>query len=472
MRKQTSTQGNTQTRSLRFTLTGSPGSQKGGRAGVVRKQREGIALLIALTAIAILTVTLTDLHEHTSTSYAIATAQADRVRAEYLATSSINLTRLLSANEPALRRVVGPIYQAMLGRTPPQIPVWKFANQLLMPFCDSEALKMYAEGGQLSLASAQGFDGIQGQCEIAAAAENGKINVNKAQALTGDVARAAAASQVYTLTGGYQSPSPFDALFGRTNQDGRTYQRLDLVSNIIDWWDYDQNRTTFDPVQTQVLSAGAETDAYSSFDDAYKAKNAPFDSLEELRLVAGVDDSFWATFVEPEPGHPDQDILTVYGSGALNPNDARPEAMLARLCAYLKTQPLCADPLESAKFIQLVKTVRSIMPVPWFKTSEDFLGFLEGKGGDKDLFSTLTSFLGADNALLFHPVTISQDERRQLIPAFETEAKVLTIQSTATVGSATVTIRAVVNFDSRWVPPPPNAGTMPPLGIIYYWRVS
>jgi hypothetical protein len=29
-----------------------------------------------------------------------------------------------------------------------------------------------------------------------------------------------------------------------------------------------------------------------------------------------------------------------------------------------------------------------------------------------------------------------------------------------------------MNFHERWTPPPPNAGTMPGLGIFYYYRVE
>ncbi len=52
------------------------------------------------------------------------------------------------------------------------------------------------------------------------------------------------------------------------------------------------------------LVAGAEDDVYSSFPDPYRIKNAPFDSLDELRLVRGVGDDFWSTFVEPNPTIP------------------------------------------------------------------------------------------------------------------------------------------------------------------------
>jgi hypothetical protein len=29
-----------------------------------------------------------------------------------------------------------------------------------------------------------------------------------------------------------------------------------------------------------------------------------------------------------------------------------------------------------------------------------------------------------------------------------------------------------MNFHDRWTPPPPNTGTMPGLGIYYYYRID
>ena len=98
------------------------------------QRQRGIALIMALIGVMILTVMLADMHENTGTAIALASTQRDQLKAEYLARSSLNLTRLLIAQEPAIRQTVAPIYQAMIGRPPPQLPIWSFANEILQPF--------------------------------------------------------------------------------------------------------------------------------------------------------------------------------------------------------------------------------------------------------------------------------------------------------------------------------------------------
>lgn len=53
----------------------------------------------------------------------------------------------------------------------------------------------------------------------------------------------------------------------------------DLAGAIIDWRDSDSEPT----------DAGAEDETYARLNPPYRAKNAPFESIEELRLVAGAD---------------------------------------------------------------------------------------------------------------------------------------------------------------------------------------
>jgi len=99
------------------------------------RRERGIALILALTAVAILSVVLADMHQNTATAYALATTERDRLKAEYLARSGISLTRLLVAAEPQIRQMVTPLYQGMIGRPPPQIPIWTYADDVLRPFC-------------------------------------------------------------------------------------------------------------------------------------------------------------------------------------------------------------------------------------------------------------------------------------------------------------------------------------------------
>ena len=423
-----------------------------------------------MTAIAILSLMLADMGQSASTAFAAAETGKDRLRAEYVAKSGISLTRLVISKEPEIRAAIAPFYQMLVSRPPPQIPVWKYAGPILQPFCNYDAAVTSARSAGIDLDSAEGIDDMGGTCTVTALAENSKINLSDPLHHDGDEARKSTAMQLLGLLGGYHSPSPYDPLFDRQDADGQYTSRLDVVSDIIDWWDYDTERTVFDPGAATVTSAGGEDDVYQSFRDPYRVKNAPYDSLEELRLIRGVSDDFWATFIQPDPEDPEKDLVTIYGSGAVNPNEAPPEVMLARVCSYLSDQPLCTDPAEAAKFIQIVSTVRSILPIPFFSNSGNFLSFIQGTGGPNELYPMLRNLLGENNPLLFRPVTIPQDKLVEVDNAFVTAARIITIQSVGEVGRARVRIRAVINTHDRWTPPPPNAGGMPPLGVFHYWR--
>lgn len=469
-----------------------PPNRREARRPAPRGRERGIALILAMSTIAILAVVLADMHQNTATSFALATTQRDRLRAEYMARSGINLTRMLIANEQPIRQTVAPMYQAMLGRPPPQLPIWSYASSILEPFCNYEAAQANRDLTGVDFSAATGLGpSEEGQqlatCELVAFAENSKLNLNNPLHMAGDPGRLNVAQQVFAMTGGYQAPSPFDPLFERRDGDNQITTRLDIISALIDWWDYDTQRTAFDPGANQVDSnAGGEDDIYSSFRDPYEVKNAPFDSLEELRLIRGVSDDFWATFIEPDPDDPTSRTLTVYGSGRVHLNEARAEVLLARTCSIIPQQSLCTTPAEAQKFLTVINTARSLAPIPWFSSVDDYIRFLQGGGSGTELRPMLESIPGADQ-LLPAPVTIDTQQRQTFNRVFLTSAAIIFIQSTGRFGAChqgmeedddtagrctSVRIRSVVNFDRPWTPPPPNAGAMPRMGVFHYWRVD
>lgn len=435
------------------------------------RREQGVALIIAITTIAILGALLADMHQSTTTGYVVATTQRDALRAEYMAKSGLNLTRLLVSLEPPIRQLVAPLYRQLAGRSPPQIPVWRYANLVLQPFCQHETFDEHGES-RIDFRSSEGLEDLPGTCDVVAFAENSMININRPLMLAGDQAKLSLAMQLFALLGGYQSPSPYDELFGVVDAQGLLNTRQDVISAIIDWWDEDTDQLSFDPGAGAVSTVGSELDVYRRFKDPYSIKNAPFDSLEELRLIRGVDDDFWATFIEPEPDNPESRAVTIYGSGMVNPNEAPPEVLLARVCSFIPMASLCVDPMQGAMFISLLSTVRSLIPVPFFTRANDFLNFIEGKGNTRDLYPMLSSYLGAESGMLFTPVEIPQNIRGEMARSFVTSAQILTIEVTGSVNRAKTKLRTVMNFHDRWTPPPPLTGTMPGLGIFHYYRVE
>jgi hypothetical protein len=68
--------------------------------------------------------------------------------------------------------------------------------------------------------------------------------------------------------------------------------------------------------------------------------------------------------------------------------------------------------------------------------------------------------------------TNKSDLAKSMRRMFATSARVISIESTGTVNHSRRKIRTVINTDDKWIPPPPNAGKMPPLGIFSYYRID
>jgi general secretion pathway protein K len=435
-----------------------------------------VALVVVITSIAILAVFVAELIENTTTDFHVATAQRDRLKAEYLARSGVNLTRLLIAREPQIRQVVGmllqPLYQ---GAQVPQLNVWDFADMLLAPFSDPQNAEAVSATTGIDFGMMEGIHDTGGTFEVIAVPENSKINVSAPLFLTGDDARRSTALQLFELLGGRHSPdSPYDPMFSARDPDGQYTTRLDLVSAMIDWWDYDEERTLFDPGNGTIAVGGSEDDVYSTFRDPYVVKNAPFDSLEEIRLIRGVGDDFWATFVESETEDPRERKITIYASGAVNANFAPPHVLLARLCSLLTEtpQPLCTVE-QGAVFIGLLGTLRGIVQnVPLFSTPNDFLEFVSGTGRVYTMLTGLLTMMNMPHLLAWTPLQIPPDVRQRVASAFLTEASIYTIESTAYVGRARAKMSVVVNFDKPWTPPRGVPGSMPALGVAHHYRLE
>jgi general secretion pathway protein K len=441
------------------------------------ESRSGVALVLVIIAVAVLAVFVADLIENTSSELHVATSERDRLKAEYLAKSGINLTRLLIAAEPAIRQVVAAPYQLVIGRRPPQLNVWDFADTLLAPFADFESAKQLGAESGIDFNVMGGVKDTGGTFQVITVPENSKINLNSPLFFSGDDARTSIAMQLFALLGGYQSPeSPYDPMFSAVDPDGHYTTRLDIVGSIIDWWDHDEQRTVFDPGSAKVTSGGSEDNVYGQMRDAYAIKNAPFDSIDELRMIRGVGDDFWSTFVESDTDDPRTRKVTIYGSGAVNVNLAPADVLLARLCSFAtqQQQPLCNQPPQMAAFTELFSTARAMLPIPLFSTPDDFLNFVTGTPTQGiDLYAALKGILGEGSLLMaWQPLVIAADQRRLISAKFLTDASIFTIQSIGHSGRAAAKMTMVVNFDKSWTPPKGVPGSLPALGVSHYYRVE
>ena len=425
-----------------------------------------MALILVLAALTVLTVMLTEIQDESSAEFGSALSARDALVAEYAAKSAVNLSRLLIAAEPTIRRSLTLVFALVGGSR--QVPVWAYADRILGAFNDVDGASSFASlaGVDPKLGKNLGFKGAGFRLDIVD--EDSKINFNVAA--RGDAfSQTRLASQIIGLIG----PPQYSPLFeGRDADDSYTDRRA-VCSAIIDWVDPDQDQALCDPTNTTAQQAAAEDSFYQLLKVPYKRKNAAFDSLEELHRVRGVSDDFWATFIDPSPDVPDKRIVTVWGQGAVNVNTANPQTLLAIVCqASNNLAKMCVDANEAQKFIMAMTMLRSFMPgLPVFKNAKEFVSALQqtnqpatgapgapaagaAPGGLPGLGGGGSPIAMIMKAMQIEPIPImSPAETEKMVT---TESKVFSIYATGYVRSGkretSVRIHAVVDF--RGAPSP------------------
>ena len=206
-----------------------------------------------------------------------------------------------------MRAAIAPLFMLMK-QTPPQLPVWGYADRILGAFNDKEASADFAGlgGFDLSLGKNLGLKG--GSFEVVIIDEDSKINVN--MGASNEIAHIRLAKQLMST----MAPIQYNPLFEQRDSTGNYNDRLSVCSALIDWADPDEQLFSCDT--TNAPSSNAVEDGwYQLLAKPYRRKNAPYDSLEELHMVRGVTDDFWSTFVDPDPTEPEETPDDRVGAG-------------------------------------------------------------------------------------------------------------------------------------------------------------
>ena len=338
-----------------------------------RKRERGVALIMVLGAIAIMVVMLAEFQDDAGAEFAAATAARDSVQAEYFAKSAIALERLLIASEPTMRQAVAPLFMLMK-QTPPQLPVWEYSDRILGAFNDQDGSKDFSSlsGLDLSLSKNVGLKG--GHFEVSVVDEDAKINVNMGG--SNEIAHIRLGKELMSA----MAPIQYNPLFEQRDATGNYNDRLSICSAVIDWADPDEQLFSCD-INNGPSSNAVEDSWYQLLAKPYRRKNAPYDSLEELHMVRGISDDFWATFVDPDPTDPRKRIMTVWGQGTVNVNSANALTLYGLVCAGAPTADLCTDPLQMQLFIMGITMAKGMtMGAPIFGSPKDFISAMEGKG--------------------------------------------------------------------------------------------
>jgi len=370
-------------------------------------QQRGVALILVLTTIAILTSIGVDFSYSSRVSLKLAENLRDEMRAEYMAQSAVNLSRLLLHFQRQIDQVGGQVSGALQGLATPQqrlgtqAPVNPLPNTPgalaaqqaslgirlwdVLPI-DSNAFTALL-GGDMGGPSADGtgagvpipverpgtphlFGGFDGSFRAKVVDENSRINV-----LGLDGLGAAPLSTLIQLRAMMSDPK-YDFIFDEEDANHDRVARDDVILAMKDWIDLDETGSALDPTNATnpiVNGFSDENSAYSRYEPRYQAKNAHFDSLEELYMVRGVNDRFMAAF---------GDRLTVWPdiNSKLNINTDDPQQMLTNIliAAANPNDPALRDPRLLQTILQEIQ-VRKMFSF-FGLSAKDFVAVLQGNG--------------------------------------------------------------------------------------------
>lgn len=389
-----------------------------------RKSRQGVALIFVIAAVMILTVLVTDMRFNGQVRFMGSIHERDEAAALGLAHTGVNLYRLILMAD---RQMQGNqmIKQMLMGNSLWQMVPAINTGLLRLVFAsgggdiDEEDMEAYSQTGQVSeevraesMEAAnrfgkRGFLDFEGDFDASVRGEDCRLNLNMfaTHAQSQNIQEIAAAQLLYRMMSTEEEQEWLR---------DRNLDPWDLISNIVDWVDVDN-----------VVASGKggyEDDFYNRLDSPYLAKNAPFDTIEELRLVEGWQDDVYERYA---------DKLTIYGSQKVNINCADNEVIKAMIQANVP-RLLSKDELD-----RVMEELANYRMVTSFNKTTDACTYFQGAIPDLD--------------------------KNSFCKNLTTSTKVFTVNSTGIVGDTTVTVTAVLNYDTT---------TGSKEGKFLYWRIQ
>lgn len=441
----------------------------------------GVAMIMVLAAVSLLYVMAEQIRDDVATYSLAAAVGRDQLIAEYQAKSAVNLARVLLHSEPTIRRAITPVLtplMAMMGRgfaAPPQIPIWEQGDLILGPFRSREGGQMLSDLAGLDSGGGKNLGGLTGLSPVVICDEDAKINVNSA--VRSSVQQILLGRQLAGLSANPRL-TPY---FEQRDSDEQFTDRQVFIAGVIDYIDFDE--TAFDAqsllrTNAQAASTAPEDSFFTQLRPTYRRRNAPLDSVQEMRMLRGLgDDDLWNAMIDPDPSDPRRRTLTVWGQGAVNVNTANAQTLLALICAYSPDAPQCTDPSQASSFITTITMVQSLtlsMGIPLFNSAQNFVATIQGRPPLGPMLQTL----GLQPFVVRNPGELER--------SVTTESKVFSVMAESSVGAAHVRLHAVV--DMRPQPALPSTflrasgvtltqtGTGAPAvvssqgGTIIYWR--
>lgn len=334
------------------------------------RDQKGIALLIVLMVTTVMTVLILDLHQSVRINFYIASNLADGVKASYLVRSGVQVAAgaLLSDRQD---NSVDSLHEDW----------YDFLGKLGMP----------------------GMPVGDGTVIMEINDEAGRFNLNAMVGKRGNQRK--------------QMVDIFRKLLEGEELDP------DLANAVVDWIDADEETLDEGGAEDQVYG-------YEAMDGAVVSKNSPFDSLQEVRLVAGITDEVWQK-LEP--------LVTIYGTVQMNLNTAEKKVMKAVL--------LMADEKADTSIIDKI--------VEWREQASGDAEGEEGEDKSNDMFSGLAG--GKGNyfkktkivRILTNDIGMDQKTAKRFARFFTDSSRYFRVTATALVGNVQKTALGIIQRNKK-----------------------
>jgi len=440
----------------------------------------GVAMIIVLVGLAVLAVVANEIRYNSIVELRLAANARDDLRATYLARSGLAMSRLMLKFQKQLDQVQIPNlgsllqqYGGLLGGAggganglsdllnqaggaaggnavpPPQtmsIQLWRMARidcymlQGLIPQNDeqqkfgiappSHSKKFDFDEENPELAKAQEalqFGGFKGCFESTITDEEERINIARLNAPA--LSAAVTLGQLMATL----SDKKYAFLFEHEDSHHERVQPADVILAMRDWIDEDE---AGDQINTTgqgdpfIKGFSDENGPYQDYSPRYHAKNAGFDSLDELYMVHGVNDRFMAAF---------KDKFTVYPdiNARLNINTDDPMLLWVDILSVAdpsKPDPRLADPVFIDTVIQKIRAARVFALFGMSVT--DFVNIIQAAG------------------VAVNPTILNNVQNQRFL---SDKSSTYRVKVKGTAGDVTRTITTVIRLDDG-------------LGRLVYWR--
>lgn len=259
------------------------------------KDESGIALMIAIFTVTVLMIIATEVMYETNVELIVSSQAVNQLKAHYAAKSGVQIS--------LLRIQIYRKAAAMVGNAVPAStldPIWQtpFAWPPVVPdetsIADKEQIKKAVKASSM-----------QGTYFTTIESEGGKIDVNDLDSPSKVVQDSTRQQILEIFTGQMENDQAFGDRF-------RGYDFGKLVDNLTDWIDADKT--------SKSGGSGDEGSMYPDRPNENIPPNAPFKTLEELHMVAGMTDELFDLL---------SSRLTVFGTKGINVNYAKKDVLMS-----------------------------------------------------------------------------------------------------------------------------------------------